>query len=169
MTKGQRTVVSLLAVIAVLLGLNLLSDPPEAEAQVEEGVAGACCLPDGSCEPGQSEVGCLKSGGIFHGVGTVCVSFDCTIPRVVSVTVAKEVITNPETYRVFRGWSNGDVDMMWVDFGPNPTLCDVPLQCGPVPIIPPPCPADVNDDLSVNVLDLIELLLAFGSTCPAAG
>ncbi len=39
-------------------------------------------------------------------------------------------------------------------------------QCGPVPVIPPPCPADVNEDLSVNVLDLIELLLAFGTACP---
>ncbi len=33
--------------------------------------------------------------------------------------------------------------------------------------IPPPCPADVNDDLSVNVLDLIDLLLVFGAECPA--
>ena len=32
--------------------------------------------------------------------------------------------------------------------------------------IPPPCPADVNEDLSVNVLDLIDLLLAFGTACP---
>ncbi len=33
MTKGQRTIATLLAVVAVLLGLNLLTDPPEAEAQ----------------------------------------------------------------------------------------------------------------------------------------
>ena len=30
----------------------------------------------------------------------------------------------------------------------------------------PPCPADINGDGSVNVLDLVELLLAFGTTCP---
>ena len=60
------------------------------------------------------------------------------------------------------------MDMMWVNFAPNPVLCDVQLQCGPVPIIPPLCPADVNDDLSVNVLDLIDLLLVFGSACPVA-
>ncbi len=39
-------------------------------------------------------------------------------------------------------------------------------QCGPVQVIPPPCPGDVNDDLSVNVLDLIDVLLAFGTSCP---
>ena len=31
---------------------------------------------------------------------------------------------------------------------------------------PPPCPEDVNSDGAVNVLDLIELLLAFGTACP---
>ncbi len=54
-------------------------------------------------------------------------------------------------------------------FSDTAPLCDIVDECGPVPVIPPPCPADVNDDLSVNVLDLIELLLAFGSSCPAAG
>ncbi len=29
-----------------------------------------------------------------------------------------------------------------------------------------PCPEDVNNDLSVNVLDLIDVLLAFGTVCP---
>ena len=30
MTKGHRTIIALLAAVAVLLGLNLLTDPPEA-------------------------------------------------------------------------------------------------------------------------------------------
>ena len=47
-------------------------------------------------------------------------------------------------YRVFRAFSNGDVDMTWVEYGFQ--SCDVIDQCGPVPIIPPPCPADVNDE-----------------------
>ncbi len=29
-----------------------------------------------------------------------------------------------------------------------------------------PCPTDVNGDGSVDVLDLIDLLLAFGTACP---
>jgi len=28
------------------------------------------------------------------------------------------------------------------------------------------CPEDVNGDGSINVLDLIDLLLLFGTTCP---
>ncbi len=42
----------------------------------------------------------------------------------------------PGTYRVFRAWSNGDVDMTWVRFASTPTLCDIAEQCGPVPLIP---------------------------------
>ena len=29
-----------------------------------------------------------------------------------------------------------------------------------------PCPTDINGDGVTNVLDLIELLLAFGTSCP---
>ena len=71
-----------------------------------------------------------------------------------------------------RAFNNGERDLTWVHFNNHPQGgfgCDVLESCGPVPLIPPPCPADVNEDLTVNVLDLIELLLAFGSTCPAAG
>ncbi len=48
MTKEHRTIVALLAAVAVLLGLNLFSDR-EAEAQVETGITGSCCLPTGAC------------------------------------------------------------------------------------------------------------------------
>ena len=32
--------------------------------------------------------------------------------------------------------------------------------------VEPPCPEDTNNDGMVNVLDLIDLLLAFGTACP---
>ncbi len=32
--------------------------------------------------------------------------------------------------------------------------------------VEPPCPEDVNGDGTVNVLDLIDLLLSFGQACP---
>ena len=57
MTKGQRTIVALLAVVAVLLGLNLWSDPPEVEAREvasagPEGEGEVCSLPPdpGPCD-----------------------------------------------------------------------------------------------------------------------
>ena len=40
------------------------------------------------------------------------------------------------------------------------------LYCGPPIPKPDPCPTDTNDDGVTNVLDLIELLLAFGAACP---
>ena len=72
-------------------------------------------------------------------------------------------------YQVFRFWSDGTVDESRLRVGRGNPGCDVVDVCGPVQFIPAPCPADVNDDLSVNVLDLIDLLLVFGSSCPAAG
>ena len=94
MTKGQRTIVSMLAAVAVLLGLSLLTDPPEAKAQ---------------------------AGGPV---------------RLVSITVDKDQDSGTPfaTYRVFRAFSNGDVDMTWVSYGIQ--SCDVLDQCGPVPLIP---------------------------------
>lgn len=93
-------------------------------------------------------------------------SFDCGPVRVVSVTVTGQ----PDTYRVFRGWSNGDVDATGYRFDVGGVFgCGVLDQCGPVPIIPPPCTADVNDDLAVNVLDLIDVLVVFGESCPTGG
>ena len=84
--------------------------------------------------------------------------------------VVEQGASNVE-YHLFRAWNNGDVDHSWLLFNSgNPGAnCEVLQECGPVPVIPPPCPADVNDDLSVNVLDLIDLLLVFGSTCEGAG
>jgi len=41
------------------------------------------------------------------------------------------------------------------------------LYCAPPgPKKPDPCPTDINGDGVTNVLDLIDLLLAFGAACP---
>ena len=40
------------------------------------------------------------------------------------------------------------------------------LYCPPPIPKPDPCPTDTNDDGVTNVLDLIDLLLQFGQTCP---
>ena len=40
------------------------------------------------------------------------------------------------------------------------------LYCPPPIPKPDPCPTDTNDDGVTNVLDLIQLLLAFGQACP---
>ncbi len=41
------------------------------------------------------------------------------------------------------------------------------LYCPPPPLPKPdPCPTDINGDGVTNVLDLIDVLLAFGQACP---
>ncbi len=96
MTTGQRTAVALLAVVAVLLGLNLLNAQPRLAA-----AAGAPV-------------------------------------KLVSATVDKDIQTTSfVTYRVFRGWDDGRVDVTWAriasTFGNE---CVIVEQCGPVTITP---------------------------------
>ena len=70
--------------------------------------------------------------------------------------------------RVFRLWSDGSLDTTFIvhDAPGGIPGCEVVSACTrAVPILP--CPsADVTADGVVNVLDLIELLLAFGTVCP---
>ena len=67
--------------------------------------------------------------------------------------------------KVYRLWSDGSVDVSGFTYS-SADDCEPNNQCGPVQIIPAPCPADVTADGAVDVLDVIELLLAFGTTCP---
>ncbi len=48
------------------------------------------------------------------------------------------------------------------DEGPIPDL----LLCFGLPAVPGCDAEDINEDGTVNVLDLIQLLLQFGATCP---
>ena len=126
MNEGQRTIATVLAVVAVLLGFNLIvRGSPEAMARVATG------------------------------------------PVQPTVVAGERHLAGQNLDRIWRWWSDGTVDasMVFTQFGQN---CSIPLNCGPTQVIPVPCPADVNDDLSVNVLDLIDLLLVFGSACPVA-
>ncbi len=42
--------------------------------------AGACCLPDGSCQDVADEAACNAQGGTFQGTGTDCLSVECPQP-----------------------------------------------------------------------------------------
>lgn len=39
--------------------------------------AGACCLPDTTCQDGLTQVGCDNLGGIFQGIGVMCADVTC--------------------------------------------------------------------------------------------
>ena len=54
------------------------------------------------------------------------------------------------------------MDMTTVVFDTPSNLCDILNVPCTASVIPPPCPADITADGTVNVLDLIDLLLAFG-------
>jgi len=136
MTKGQRTIVSLLAAVAVLLGLNLIvGGSTPAAAQVAAG-------------PVQPTVISVSSEQIWRATGG-------TSPSIAT-----------RDWRIVRGWSDGQVDVSRATFESEQSCVLLPSSCPPEVFIPGACREDVNSDLTVNVLDLIDLLLAFGTACP---
>ena len=58
-----------------------------------------------------------------------------------------------------EGDTDGDGFAGWSD------LTNILLQWGPCPADPAPCPTDLNDNGSVDMLDLMELLRAWGTFC----
>ncbi len=65
---------------------------------------------------------------------------------------AARAVDDPDTPDTGVSFLNLAVDMGAYELQPAP--------------VPPSCPEDINGDGAINVLDLIEVLLAFGTTCP---
>ena len=67
-------------------------------------------------------------------------------------------------WRMFRFWSDGAVDttvFSLLDY-PRTPACDPAVVCGPVPVIPGSCPADIVRNGDVDVLDFLTVLNAWG-------
>ncbi len=130
-----------------------------------------------------------SGGGMFNGCSSPTVS-NCTFNGNTANNGGgmANCVSNPTvTNCTFSGNSAGFGGGM-VTFGPifptlsNTGFCDntpdqAPgvfidgggnslLYCPPPIPIPDPCPTDINGDGVTNVLDLIDLLLAFGTACP---
>ncbi len=59
-------------------------------------------------------------------------------------------------------WSGNAEGSRWVLHGKS---APVDMECQMI-VLSPPFPQDINGDGTVNVLDLIDLLLLFGAACP---
>lgn len=160
MIRGQRTVASLLAVVAVLLALNLMRAPATAA-----GASGACCWPNGDCVP-MTPDGCASVNGTYQGDSTNCAAFNCIPVKpptliALSATQAFENAYGSATWRVFRGWSDGTVDHTCVGFN-GQASCQVTSIEGPTPIVSAACTADANRNGEVEINDLLTMLSQWG-------
>ena len=68
---------------------------------------------------------------------------------------------NEYRFRFFRLWSDGTVDTNRVSFV-HLTSCEIQNQCGPVPIIPGTCTADITRNGEVEVNDFLEVIGQWG-------
>ena len=83
----------------------------------------------------------------------------------VSLSTTQLIGVSVNDWHIFRLWSDGAVDSVRVTYTSG-SGCDIESQCDLVPILPGTCMADVDNNGAVNSLDLIDVLLALGTTCP---
>ena len=147
MNTGHRTIVALLTVIAVLLALNLIaSSSPAAQA---EGGLRRCCFPhNGSCLL-FTLVDCIAFGGIPGPPGSDC-TFECG-PGACCVGDNCLVTFDEESCisqgGIYQGW--------------DPAPDCAAIQCEAAP----PCPADLDNDGEIGIVDFLILLSLWGP-CP---
>ena len=153
----------------VLAAVVVTRTPGQQQAA---GVNGACCLPTGGCLA-QTPEACAVLGGAYLGDATTCAGSTCpsvASPTVVatSVTISTSVSGTDRRYRIFRTWSDGQVDMSWMEFqsSTDAGACVVasnPAPCGPVVLIPGTCTTDINRDGDTGIQDFLALLGGWGA------
>ena len=142
-------------------------------AQQQEGIDGACCLGSGDCLF-VNPVQCDDVNGTYHGAGVTCQEVACfpaLPPTVVAVSVTTSIsdqaINFDRRYRLWRTWSDGQVDMTNLLFvssgGAKGNACVLDQSCGPVVIIPGTCPTDINRDGDTGIQDFLTLLGGWGA------
>ena len=145
MNTGHRTIVALLTVIAVLLAMNLVVASSPA-GQVEGDLRRCCFNDDGHCEL-LSLQDCLALQGHPGGVGSDC-TFECG-PGACCVSGDCQFVFDEQDCvflgGIYQGWD------------PAADCADVQCQV--------PCPADLDNDGEIGIVDFLILLSLWGP-CP---
>jgi len=118
---------------------------------------GACCMPDGSCMDDVAEADCIAAGGTFQGDGVACSSVSCPQPTgACCLSNGNCIIESEATCLQFPGASWAGPDTSCADTDGNGAADDCEAGSD--------CPADLaEDDNTVNVFDLLELLAGWGA------
>ena len=110
---------------------------------------------------------CAIQGGTYLGDGTTCDECTPPPPTVVATSVTTTSVSTSgdgKFYRIWRTWSDGQLDMTFVSFF-TATQCDPggAAQCGPIIMITGTCPTDVNRDGDTGIQDFLTLLGGWGA------
>ncbi len=120
--------------------------------------SGRCCLPNGSCVVVTS-ASCSSQGGAFAGLGTNCNGFTCPPPTgacCLSNGFCLADLTQANCQGAGGTWG-----------GMNSTCADNNSN-GQADICEPDCPADFNQDATVDFFDYLDFVDAFSSNLPSA-
>ena len=106
----------------------------------------------------------VSTGGGMHIVGSSPTVSNCTFSGNSAIVGGGMWNDNSSPTVSNTGFCDNTPDQInggFTDGGGNSLL-----YCAPPIPKPNPCPTDINDDGVTNVLDLIDVLLAFGQACP---
>ncbi len=123
-----------------------VGDATSCEPESCPEVAGACCLPDGTCGE-QSVLACDQAAGAYQGNGSSCASTECPTPVGACCRPEGSCSIEPEA----------TCDLAGGAYSGHGTACQE-VVCQPAS-----CPGDLDGDQVVSVLDLIELIVGWGS------
>lgn len=124
---------------------------------------GACCLPDGTCVDGISPTDCAALEGDYKGNNTTCGTVTCPPPTGACCFSTGFCLELTET-------DCGNAGGSWSGIG---SVCEDDNGNGQADACEAECPADVNGDGELDILDFLDYIDSFG-TCsglpaPCAG
>ena len=156
----RNTTTVVIAAGAVLAAVIVTKTP----AQQEYVGSGACCYPGGCLL--SSITPCLQTGGTFIQDGGCAECPPPPGPTVIGTSVTAGTTTSGQDkrYRIFRTWSDGQVDSTLVQFEVT-SNCVVLTDpgCGPVVLLPGTCPTDIDRDGDTGINDFLTLLGGWGA------
>ncbi len=159
----RNTTTTVVIAAAAVLAAVIVTRTPAQPAALG---GGACCYPAGCAQITGPAESCLGTGGVFLSNG-ICA--DCPPPpgpTVIGTSVTAGTTTSGQDkrYRIFRTWSDGQVDSTLVQFEVT-SNCVVLTDpgCGPVVLLPGTCPTDINRDGDTGINDFLTLLGGWGA------
>ena len=157
MTRRPNPTVVLLAVIALVLGLNLLAaHESKAHAQTAGPATGACVRLAGDCVITTVNT-CLIQFGTWYGEGTTCNADEACDSQPINACppVSQACCLTDGSCTVLT-------NAICVDAGGTPQSVGVYCTDRPCPAA---CDADIDGDGTVGITDFLDLLAAWGP-CP---
>lgn len=116
---------------------------------------GGCCLPDVTCSDGVAPADCAGLGGTYEGNDSVCADITCPEPQGACCFINGNC----------SGLTEADCDLFAGAWSGAASTCEDADESGTADVCEGvACPADINDDGTVDVVDLVQVITNWNQT-----